>query len=226
MNFISHYYFDKNNNDSYQILGSVLPDLIRNADKDWKIFPEKTPTSNLNSRELQSIQQGWKKHLEVDRVFHNADFFLYHQHQLKKEIAPVFHGTAIKPFFIGHIGLELCLDHLLLKHQLIDINLFYSQLNQIDKNILCNFLSLNKIDDHTKFLKYYNSFISEQYLKTYIKPGSISYSIKRICMRIWPDTISHTQEDELTFAIKNYISKLEENFMIIFDKIESQLIDG
>ena len=33
MNFLSHYYFDRDVTNCYHILGIVLPDLLKNADK-------------------------------------------------------------------------------------------------------------------------------------------------------------------------------------------------
>lgn len=60
MNFLSHYYFDRDINNCYHILGIVLPDLLKNADKNIILHPEKLhhPDKNINS-----IIAGWNKHL-------------------------------------------------------------------------------------------------------------------------------------------------------------------
>lgn len=96
MNFLSHFYFDRDTNNHYLVLGIVLPDLLKNADKTIVIHPEKLHHTDFK---VNSIIQGWKKHLEVDRYFHSSGFFLTHSHQLKKQLLPVIEGSPVKPFF-------------------------------------------------------------------------------------------------------------------------------
>jgi hypothetical protein len=112
MNFLSHYYFDLDTTSCYFVLGTVLPDLLKNADKNLVLHPEKLVHSN---EAVNQIIQGWNKHLEVDRYFHSSEFFLHHSHQLKLELRPVIEGSPVKPFFLGHIAIELVLDNLLSK---------------------------------------------------------------------------------------------------------------
>ncbi|ADY50744.1 hypothetical protein Pedsa_0158 [Pseudopedobacter saltans DSM 12145] len=225
MNFLSHYYFDKNESDSYKVLGAVLPDLLKNANKNWKLFPEKTSEKLYHNSELKALITGWKKHLAVDKIFHNTSSFFYHQHELKNHFTTILAGTPIKPFFVGHVGYELCLDHLLLKYKTIDINRFYKHLKSIDYKAIEEFLRINDIVETDIFLKYYSSFVKEAYLGTYIKPESISYALKRICMRVWATPLSDYKKEEMTKVISSYISLLDENFMFIFDEIEALLIN-
>jgi hypothetical protein len=41
MNFLSHFYFDRHCDDPHLVLGAVLPDLVKNARKDWNLQPER-----------------------------------------------------------------------------------------------------------------------------------------------------------------------------------------
>ena len=41
MNFLSHFYFEQQNPDSNMVMGTVLPDLVKNASKDWNFYPQK-----------------------------------------------------------------------------------------------------------------------------------------------------------------------------------------
>src|SRR5690606_27511560 len=158
----------KDTTDSYKVLGALLPDLTKNANKEWKLFPEKKQDSLYPTVELQSVTKGWKKHLAIDRIFHNMSSFFYHQHELKEQISPVITGSPIKPFFIGHIGFELCLDHLLLKHSKIDLQKLYKHLKSVDYSVLDDFLKINGISNTSVFFNYYTNFVKEEYLKTYI----------------------------------------------------------
>jgi len=73
MNFLSHYYFDRDTIPyirDYHTLGTVLPDLLKNADKSILIHPEKLQHSDPA---ISDMIAGWKKHLLVDRYFHSSD---------------------------------------------------------------------------------------------------------------------------------------------------------
>src|ERR1700744_2438528 len=119
MNFLSHYYFDRFTTNCYHTLGTVLPDLLKNADKSINIHPEKLyhPDSEVND-----IITGWRKHLEVDRHFHSSAFFVIRSHELKLLLLPAIGNSPIKPFFLGHIALELLLDNLLITTHKVSVS--------------------------------------------------------------------------------------------------------
>src|ERR1700712_900418 len=129
MNFLSHFYFDRDTDNCYLILGTILPDLLKNADKTIILHPEKLIHRDI---EVNSIIKGWNKHLEVDRYFHSSEFFLTHSHQLKNVLAPVITGSPVKPFFLGHIALELILDILLITTNEIVVHDFYERMQECD----------------------------------------------------------------------------------------------
>jgi hypothetical protein len=222
MNFLSHYYFDSHNPNSYFVLGTILPDLIKNADKKWLIHPQKNEEKFTSLAHL-SLFNGYQKHLAVDRIFHNSDFFKYYQNHFKKILKQAVGTSKVKPFFVGHIALELLLDHILITRKLVDVDLFYQQLNGIDHQIVNDFLSLNGITDTEKFHQFFIRFKTEQYLYHYLELEKISYAIKRICMRIWLDPLTLEQENALTDSLMQCKNELAKEFISIFDLVESQL---
>src|SRR5471030_1055265 len=161
MNFLSHFYFDRDTDNCYHVLGTVLPDLLKNADKTIILHPEKLRHPDS---EISAMIEGWKKHLEVDRYFHSSDFFLTHSHQLKKELAPAIEGSPVKPFFLGHIALELILDNLLLTTQKITASGFYDHLDGCKAPIVQEFLTSAGLKYTTVFFKFYEGFKKSRYL--------------------------------------------------------------
>lgn len=220
MNFLSHFYFDRETDDCYFILGTVLPDLLKNADKTIIIHPEKLqhPEKNINS-----IIKGWNKHLEVDRYFHSSNFFLTHSHQLKKLLAPVIEGSPVKPFFLGHIALELILDNLLITTNKIEAHSFYEHIAGCDNKPIHDFLTSADLKDTAKFFRFFDGFKRDGYLHTYSETPKIAYALKRICMRVWKDPFTEEHEDEMNDVLVTYREHLYDNFMVIFDEIESKL---
>jgi hypothetical protein len=220
MNFLSHFYFDREATDCYFVLGTVLPDLLKNADKRIILHPEKLhhPDSKVNS-----IVAGWNKHLDVDRYFHTSGFFATHSHQLKKELAPAIAGSPVKPFFLGHIGVELIIDNLLLTTGKITVEDFYDHLKGCDNSVIQEFLTSAGLPDSTRFFRFFEGFKRDGYLHTYSETQQIAYALKRICMRIWDNPFSTEHETQMNQVIIAYRELLLPHFMSIFHEIEGKL---
>jgi acyl carrier protein phosphodiesterase len=222
MNFLSHFYFDSTTTNPYVVLGTVLPDLIKNTNKSWTAHPQKHEYLFVDD-ELKSILTGWKRHLEVDLIFHSSPYFFEKTKELKYQLLPILENSVVRPSFLAHIGLELLLDHLLIIHRKIKIDAFYDCLDEIDPSKLQDFLISCKIDDLDRFFKFFNNFKSSRYLLSYQQLGNISYALNRICMRIWEHPFNEQTTQQLTGVLELYKTQLEVDFMIIFDEIENRL---
>jgi hypothetical protein len=223
MNFLSHYYFDRKKVNAYEVLGMLLPDLLKNADKTWNPHPEKNEHLFKDNKHHQEILIGWKRHLAVDKLFHNSAYFIHHQHQIKLCLKNSLIDSPVKPFFLGHISLELLLDSLLITEKLINIDSLYKALYQIENATIISFLALNEINNPTSFLKYFEGFKSEEYLHSYAQTEKVAYALKRICMRIWEHPFTPAQEKALTINLLNYKKELSKDFIFIFEMIDAAI---
>ena len=222
MNFLSHFYFDRETSDPYRVIGGVLPDLVKNVRKDWNFHPEKR-SINISSPALHSVLLGWNQHLLIDRIFHNSSFFVQHTGALRTTIAPVLERSPVRPSFLAHIALELMLDSLLQPEGIIDPDDFYCHLSKCEKCFLEEFLRMNLADKPESFFPFFDEFIHSRYIHTYRDPGQVMYAINRICLRVWDDPLTDTQKMQLTAILPDYQDKLRNNFMDIFHEIERQL---
>jgi hypothetical protein len=179
----------------------VLPDLIKNASKEANLYPQKNEFLFLGNADEEGLLAGWKRHLAVDLFFHSSEFFLQKTTELKQLIIPVVENTPVRPSFLAHIGLELLLDHLLIEHNLIQVNHFYDKLSSVKKESLHDFLEHCQLKNADVFFKFLEQFISSKYLLSYQKLENISYALNRICMRLWPETLSEKQINQLTFQL-------------------------
>jgi hypothetical protein len=220
MNFLSHYYFDRNVRNCYHILGTVLPDLLKNADKTIILHPEKL---QHDDESVNLIIKGWNKHLDVDRYFHSSAYFLTYSHQLKNLLAPVIEGSPVKPFFLGHIALELILDNLLITTNKITVDDFYYHMQDCGDEAIQDFLKFAGLKDTSKFFQFFNGFKKDGYLHTYSETPKIAYALKRICMRVWKDPFTEEHEEAMNDVLVDYREYLYDDFMSIFDEIEVKL---
>lgn len=220
MNFLSHFYFDRHTTNCYHVLGTVLPDLLKNADKSLVLHPQK---HQYPQGATHAIYNGWQKHLAIDRHFHNSDFFKNHSHQLKLELRPVIAGSPVKPFFLGHIALELILDNLLLTTNHIAANDFYDHLSACSDEEITQFLTASGMKDPAVFTRFFDNFKRNKYLHSYAQTEQVAYALKRICMRVWNNPFTPEHEAAMNQVIITYRAGLENNFMSIFEEIEELL---
>lgn len=224
MNFLSHFYFDRYTANPYVVTGTVLPDLIKNADKNWNLHPEKKADLFNENEALGHLLIGWQRHLAVDLAFHSSAFFTTKTNELKQQLIPLLDKSPVRPSFLAHIGIELLLDHLLIVQGKINVHQFYHHLEQVSLNHLGLFITKCGITHHDHFFKFYNSFKSSRYLFSYQKIENISYALQRICMRLWEHPFAEKTLNELTFTLDFYKKDLEADFMVIFDEIEKRLL--
>lgn len=201
-------------------MGTVLPDLLKNADKTIILHPEKLthPDPRINS-----IIAGWQKHLDIDKHFHSSDFFIQHSRGLKEVLRPIIEGSPVKPFFLGHIAIELILDNLLLTTNKITVDEFYDHLSNCDERIINDFLTFSGLKNTDAFLTFFESFKRHRYLETYVDASQVAYALKRICMRVWHHPFTPEQEALLTGVIMTYRLQIQNSFMQIFDEIDLKL---
>jgi acyl carrier protein phosphodiesterase len=220
MNFLSHFYFERNNPDHNMVIGVVLPDLVKNADKDWNLNPQREEALFAGNETYQSILKGWNKHIEVDRLFHGSEFFKVQTGIIKQMILPAVLTGPVKPFFLAHIALELVLDHLLVAAGEVNVNTYYSQLSKSNTSELESFLLLAGMEDIERFNRFLNSYITSKYMLSYQKAENITYALNRICMRLWREPFTEPQLLLLTKGIAEYIKTIEKDFLQIFREME------
>lgn len=223
MNFLSHYYFERDTTDVDVIIGVVLPDFVKNAEKHYNLYPSKEIHSFKSDSNQLSLYKGWKRHIKVDAIFHSSTFFTEQTQILKQLLLPVMKDSPVKPFFLAHIGLELVLDHLLVVNDDIKVDLFYEALAASDKIALDKFLKNCGLHDTTAFFNFLNGFISGKYLFSYQKIENIAYALNRICMRIWDNPFSQEQVDQISLQLEIFKNLLKTSYLSIFKEIEPQL---
>ncbi len=223
MNFLSHYYFDRNSPDPNQVLGSVLPDLLKNANKFWNLHPDKKTDHYSESEILKSIHNGWQRHIFVDNYFHGSEFFVNHTRKIRTEIAPILVNSPVRPFFLAHIGLEIMLDSLLLTRKIANPHHFYRHLSTTDRPSVDRFLQINQLEDTQIFFNFLDKFIEINYLHSYLDAENIMFALNNICKRIWDNPLNKIEIAQLTVVFDNYMQELQNSFMDIFAEIDEVL---
>lgn len=228
MNFLSHYYFNRFTDDELFVVGSVLPDLVRNADASVKIHPEKE--SVLNYKKTASLYGGWQQHIQIDGIFHESVFFKTYTKQLRVAIEPILKNTPFKPFFVAHISLELLIDYLLIKHQKVNVHCFYHALEKAQIAQITAFLeNTGKVSpvQLSRFTRFYHTFCQHAYLHSYENISGICYAVVQICKRIWPGTtITEEKEQKICVLFEHYALIMDTDYTNILNEIQTKLTES
>ena len=223
MNFLSHFYFERYSPHAERVLGTLLPDLLKNVDKQYNFQPQRYEEVFLANAVTSQILNGWHRHVEVDKLFHSAPYFIQHCHNLRKLLVPVLEGLPIRPSFMAHIAVELMLDHLLIREKMVNPLRLYEHLEAVPRSVIQRSLNLLEHVDVTKFLDFYERFLSSRYILQYAETKNISYALFNICKRIWTFEVTDVQRQALTAVLDDYIERQMKDFTSIFLLIQEQL---
>ncbi|MFD2742761.1 MULTISPECIES: ACP phosphodiesterase [Sphingobacterium] len=223
MNFLSHFYFERYASESARVVGCLLPDLLKNADKDYVFHPNRFEEQLFAHPQLIAIYQGWYRHVEVDKIFHSSPFFLEHNHQLRKKLDPILSHLPIRASFMGHISLELLLDHLLIQHEMANVSRLYEHLTQVNRSMLKKFLEIIGLTNTDKFFHFYDQFISWKYIHEYADLRSLSEPLFNISKRVWSFQESALDRQALSDALEEYAADSLTDFRDIFRFVNDKL---
>lgn len=225
MNFLSHFYFSQNEKNPYYSLGTILPDLCRNYDKSWKFHPERNADKFNKESTFAALIDGWKLHVQVDKIFHSSPAFALQSSALRNELVSVFTRLPIRPFYLAHVGYELVLDSLLIHHKLIDIDLFYRNLAACDPTIIHDFLGAIGIFDTAGFLHFLKAFIENRYLENYHIPMNLVSALDYIGRGVWQEKFTETEAAKAGIIFQNFQGSLNPHFLEVFNFIDLKLAE-
>jgi len=223
LNFLSHYYFERYAANAEQVLGGLLPDLLKNIDKGYGFHLHKYADKLGTSPTAAAITEGWNRHVAVDKIFHNCDFFYKHTHALRKDLETVVADLPIRPTFLAHISLELLLDHKLIVHNMLSVARLYEHLNHVNRNALSNYLKNFETIDLEGFYYFYDRFLESKYIFEYAKLEKVSYALFNICKRIWSFEPSEAHYAALTARLQAYQQEKLTDYFDVFNYINQQL---
>ena len=85
------------------------------------------------------------------------------------------------------------------------------------------FLELNLVEDTQPFTLYFERFCSSAYLNSYLETEKIAYALHRICLRVWPESLTKAEQEQITDVLVAYQRELESVYFEIFNEISAAL---
>ncbi len=223
MNFLSHYYFERFASDPELVLGSLLPDLLKNVDKNYSFHIQKLEDKLDFHPKSKMITEGWYRHVEIDKLFHSSDFFYEHTHRIRKQIEHVVEDLPVRSSFLAHISLELLLDHLLIEQHVLNVARLYEYLEAVDRKLLTIYLQKLGEVDIDRFFIFYDRFLASKYIFDYKEIDNLPHALYNICKRVWFFEANNRHFEELSNQLKEYKETHLENYREIYTFIQDKI---
>jgi hypothetical protein len=219
MNYLAHYYLDHTDPRPHFTLGLVLPDLVRNFQKQYRLNPLHL-TDAKPADEMLHLNQGVHRHFHADKVFHTSTFFDQQNSELKRKLyAAGFESINKYIYFVAHVLLEMVIDRVLIQqHPLLCFN-FYDALEKTDKLVIGNYLQISGkfTNEHSEqFLLYFSQFCKSQYLFHYRHNDGLLYGLERMYQRYVPGVFSVADKEKLVVIIEQTEESIAPLLTILF----------
>ena len=223
MNFLSHFYVDRDEQRPLFILGVVSPDLLSIYNPSLRIKSSQMGHLPLLPEETNDYVAGLKRHFFVDRVFHSCPRFAEETAYLSRLLEETFPAQDIqRKFFIAHILLELQLDQVLVRRYSTIVQEFYAHFDQMrpfqQARRVTELVAGHPLPHYENFLE---KFLQNKYLTHYREHDHIIYVLGRLLRRVNIQDTSFLGMQEFEVLMDNYHARLEGIYADFFADIRN-----
>ncbi|MEM6801720.1 MAG: hypothetical protein AAF696_09990 [Bacteroidota bacterium] len=227
MNFLSHYYLDRDLDNSWFFLGVSTPDLVSIFNRNVRLKKNKMPLirETENTEAEISFYNGCLRHIEVDGIFHSSEFFREETQRISKILTDAYLPEEIsRAFFVAHVAFELILDKILIQETPGLVESFYGHMEKhsLDQQLqMTEWVARTKLPGYKGFL---HKFISRKYLSHYTDWDHVVYVLKKILMGVGVKPIEFLHDRKFIYLMEEYEEGLAERCFLGFSQLNGQLL--
>ncbi|MBR9860231.1 hypothetical protein GYB22_05695 [bacterium] len=196
MNYLSHFYFDRVDDNKYYNLGLILPDLARAHIPKLRINPYRN--IEFTTEEIGSINRGCNRHFASDRKFHNWSTFVKLSQEAIDSIRESGDKDLDRDYFISHILVEILLDKILLDKNPSLADEFYAMIDSIEMDWILKYLRYSGLQDDELFKGNHRRFMKAAFLKKYTSIENAIDMLEKVAIRASLKEFTEGQKELLT----------------------------
>lgn len=226
LNYLSHYFADKEQTNPEIILGFIFPDLFRMTGGRLRLGKlKKLIRENPGLMDSNMILKGSMRHFELDAIFHNHDYF----HQNVDELTLKLRETDIIESgkylnFVGHVLFELLLDAVILKSEEKLCNQFYATISKYDRNKLGKFLELCDLEEFVgKTNEILDQFLNKKFLYRYADNAGVIFALDKVCEKVGIDLdLEDNNKTKLFTLIDDCKATIQSTYLSLFTDLRKR----
>lgn len=218
MNYLSHFYFDRVEDNKYYNLGLILPDLARSHISKIRINPYRN--IEFTTHEISSINKGCNKHFESDRKFHNWMTFVDLTNRATDIIRDNGDKEINRDYFITHILVEVLLDKILLDKEPTLADQFYDMVNDVEMDWILKYMRYSGLQDDELWKGQHRRFMKAGFLHNYTSIENVVNSVEQVSIKTG---LSELNDDQKGLLIE-ICETIEPELARSLDALELQLL--
>ena len=218
MNYLSHYYFDRDEDNKYFNIGLILPDLARSHIAKLRINPYKNIT--FTTKEIASMNDGCNKHFASDRKFHNWMSFVELTNKASDMIRESGDKDINRDYFITHIMVEILLDKILLDQNPTLADDFYAMIDSVEMDWILKFMRYAGLQDDELWKGQHKRFMKAAFLKSYTSVENVVAAVEGVCANLGMIELNDDQRNLLI----EICEAIEPELARSIDALEIQLL--
>jgi hypothetical protein len=218
VNYLSHYYFDRDEDNKYFNIGLILPDLARSHIAKLRINPYKNIT--FTTKEIASMNDGCNKHFASDRKFHNWMTFVELTNKATDMIRESGDKDINRDYFITHIMVEILLDKILLDQNPTLADDFYAMIDSVEMDWILKFMRYAGLQDDELWKGQHKRFMKAAFLKSYTSVENVVAAVEGVCANLGMIELNDDQRNLLI----EICEAIEPELARSIDALEIQLL--
>ncbi|MEY2923470.1 MAG: hypothetical protein RLZZ337_10 [Bacteroidota bacterium] len=218
VNYLSHFYFDRSEDNKYYNIGLILPDLARSHISKLRINPYRN--IEFTTFEITSINDGCNKHFASDRKFHNWMTFVDLTTRATDMIRESGDKDINRDYFITHILVELLLDKILVDKNPSLPDDFYEMVASVEMDWILKYMRYAGLQDDELWKGQHRRFMKAGFLRNYTSIENVVNAVEQVSVKTGLLEMNDAQKELLIEICETIEPELERSI----DALEIQLL--
>jgi hypothetical protein len=172
--------------DPYEVAGTALPDWLSVVDRRVRVRSRHAqPALSAPDARLRSLARGVCRHHADDDWFHQTECFVALSLQFSRELREVLADVdGMRPFFLGHIAVELLLDAELITENPARLDEYYAAIQQIDPWTVAEGVTTmtgHAVPDLARLIP---QFSASRFLSDYTQDAKLWFRLNQVMRRV------------------------------------------
>ena len=184
MNYLAHGW--RFVDDPYFLAGTAVPDWLCVADRGVRVRSKHAVQWTEHADPvLAALARGICQHHADDRWFHETRAFtelsLDFSARIRRAVAA---DESLRPWFLGHILVELLLDAVLVEQHIGRLNAYYQSMDQIDPSLIEKIVNRIAPQPTARLAEFICTFRNARFLWDYADDGKLLVRLNQVMRRV------------------------------------------
>jgi acyl carrier protein phosphodiesterase len=225
MNFLAHFFLDKDHPSAFFIVGAATPDLLSIYNSGLRIKAGQVDHLNADAQAHGEphFLEGLARHFHADRVFHSSPLFSAETHEFSKMLGQTFSEQDVpRKYFIAHILLELLMDKVLIRHDAQLLPNYYRHFESLAPfeavRKATETVAAHPLPNYESFLQ---KFVENKYLYHYTENDHLIYILRRLLRRVGIEHSGFLDDPRFLELMDTFEARIETYYPQFFEEIRT-----